>query len=563
MKTKIFLFLSLIVGMSSCESMFDTDSTSVIVDKGQQLDSPNDSLYSAMGILSQVRNLGDRYVLLGELRGDLMSTTSNATVSLQEVSNLQMTTTNDYADATEYYKVINNCNYALARMDTTVSIYQTRVLVPEYAAIKTLRDWTYWQLALAYGEAAWIEKPIVTVEDATNTYSKVSMDVIAQNIINDLQPFISTRPLDYGTIDGYESSKMFYPVTLLLGDMYLYLNKYAEAAQMYYDFIYTHKLRISQSYANNWRRDNRSLVDIQHTQSYIGEMISGFMYSSDIREPRPSLIRLAYNEKPQIVPSGTFVNDMEHAMHFYADQSALTIGAYLEGDLRGQAVGSGNAITPSAFESKLIGDENTTRIYKYLLTASLNENGSDPQNTEIKGLYSMRVLPLMRVPQVYLRFAEALNRLGKPSIAFAILKYGLSKETIDSPLRVSPWELQSGEPFLNFSWIETSNSSGSVGTASRGRGRGVALDTQNFIIPATCATAEDSLLVVENYIVDEMAAETSFEGNRFFDLLRVAKHRNAFPEYLAEKVSKRFSDPQSAYQRLSNKDAWFLKRQKK
>lgn len=558
MKTKISLLIALAVAFTSCESMFDTDSTSVIVDKGEKMTSPNDSLYSSLGILSMVRELGDRYVLLGELRGDLMSATSDATVSLQQISSLQMSSDNDFADASDYYKVINNCNYALHRMDTTVTIYQTRVLVPEYAAIKTLRDWTYWQLALAYGEAAWIEKPIINVEDATADYPKVSIDAIAQNIIDDLLPFVSTRHLDYGTIDGYASSRMFYPVKVLVGDMYLYLNKYEQAAQMYYDYIYDNRLTVSPSYTNGWRRDNRSIVDMQNSQSYLGEMLSGFMYSSDLRDPRPSLIRLAYNENPQIVPSSSFISSMEHAMYFYAESGALTIGAYLEGDLRGQAVGAGNTVTPSSMDTRMIGSRNMTRIYKYLLAASYSDGGSDPQNPSVKGLYSMRMLPLVRIPHVYLRLAEAINRLGRPSVAFAVLKYGLSRETLESADRVSPWEMTDAPGYLNFSWIE--NASGSTGTATRGRGRGIVLDKENYVIPAYCTTSSDSILAVEDRIVDEMAAETSFEGNRFFDLLRVARHRNDFPGYMAAKVSKRFDDPAAAYSRLSDPKAWYLKR---
>ena len=48
--------------------MMETDSTTVGFEEDNRLDSPNDSLYSVLGILSQVQRLGDRYVLLGELR---------------------------------------------------------------------------------------------------------------------------------------------------------------------------------------------------------------------------------------------------------------------------------------------------------------------------------------------------------------------------------------------------------------------------------------------------------------------------------------------------------------
>ena len=43
---------------TACSDMFETDSTSVVFESGNRLDSPNDSLYSIMGILAQIQKLG-------------------------------------------------------------------------------------------------------------------------------------------------------------------------------------------------------------------------------------------------------------------------------------------------------------------------------------------------------------------------------------------------------------------------------------------------------------------------------------------------------------------------
>ena len=54
---------------------------------------------------------------------------------------------------------------------------------------------------------------------------------------------------------------------------------------------------------------------------------------------------------------------------------------------------------------------------------------------------------------------------------------------------------------------------------------------------------QDSINAVENIIVDELALETAFEGNRFTDLVRVAEHKNASgfngTEWLALKIANR------------------------
>ena len=57
------------------------------------------------------------------------------------------------------------------------------------------------------------------------------------------------------------------------------------------------------------------------------------------------------------------------------------------------------------------------------------------------------------------------------------------------------------------------------------------------------STIDDRINAVENLIVDELALETAFEGNRFTDLVRIAEHKNASgyngTEWLATKIANR------------------------
>ena len=520
MKNTLYIFLIALAGLftTACSDMFDTDSSAVIIDKGQRLDSPNDSLYSVMGIMAQMQRLGERYVILGELRSDLMSATADADISLQQIDSHHVDADNPYADATDYFTVINNCNYALQRMDTTVTVYQTRVMVPEYVAIKVARDWTTFQAALAYGECPWMEQPLLTVQDATSQQRPLGIDDIAQHIIDDLTPHLNVRPLDYGTIDGYASDRLFYPIQVLVADMHLFLGHYEEAARLYCRYIKNHRITLTGGYANSWARDTRQQAYINHTGSYTGEMLCGILFSSDSRDLHPSLVRYAYNEMPAVVPSETYLHQMTHSLFLYAEAGATTIGNYFEGDLRGQAVASGGRVQSSTYGTLQLGSVTCPRIMKYLHAASLSETASDPQNTAVPGLYVTRLVPVLRVPHIYLRLAEALNRMDKPSLAFAILKYGLNQETMENPDRIDPAELEGTETWLDFSWTHTSDGSANVGTASRGRGRGISIDTENYTLPAETEALEDMIL-------EESAAETAFEGNRFFDLLRVARHR--------------------------------------
>lgn len=580
----IFAILSLCAIMS-CDDTFESDSSSIAIDNGEMLDSPNDSLYSVMGILSQVQKLGERYVLLGELRGDLMQATPNADTDLQQIARFEADEENAFATRRDYYSVINNCNYALERMDTSIVVFQDKVMLPEYAAIKAIRAWTYWQMALAFDKVKWVDKPILKLEESLEEYPVIGSEALAEKLIEDLIPFAAVRRLDYGTIDGYQSVQMFIPVQLLLGDLYLYLNRYEEAAAIYYDYIYKYRITLTGGYASNYNMSTRQDVYMNHNNSYVGEMLSGFVYNSDAKEYHPKLIRLSYNDIPSVVPASSFVDYMSHVMHFYAESGALTISAYFEGDLRGQALTSGGIVRPAAYGDITLGQaDNNTYVTKYTTAAATVSGAYDPQNGALKdALMFTRVIPIYRTPHVYLRYAEAVNRMGKPSLAFAVLKYGLTAENLADAEKVNPAEVENCA-YADFTWIRNSDGNANVGTASRGRGRGLSIDKNNFIIPDytryVTATDEDtneeimipsadasdiavaladSVAFVEDCIIDELAAETAFEGNRFFDLLRVARHRGEYPAYMARKVSQRFTDKAAMQERLMQPSAWYLK----
>lgn len=572
----------------ACSDMMETDSTSVIFKESNRLDSPNDSLYSVMGILSQAQYLGDRYVLLGELRGDLMEATTDADIDIQNISNFELSVDNEYAAFRDYYNVINNCNYAIQNMDTSIIFYEDYVMMPEFAQIKTIRAWVYWQLALATGEVSYIEEPVLTLEDALREYPVVGLEQLAALLIEDLTPYVGVRHLDYGTVDNYESYKMFIPIEMMLGDLYLFLNRYEEAAQMYYRLIDERSLTLSSSYSNNWSSVSRTSYSSSWWASYAStsssEMLTSLVYSTEPDDYHPQLMRWSYNSSPSIVPSDVFVDAMARASHYYASTSSTQIQGYFVGDLRGEIELASGYTVPVSYGDYELGDFSGRLIFKFGWL-SVSGGVEDPENEDVSGLNYLRSIPICRVPQLYLRLAEAINRYGRPATAFAVLKYGLNNTTLQDSTKVGRGE-RTGEAFLDFTNDKYVNN---VGSATRGRGWGIYYDRTDYVIPdytryesltvtdpetgevrdTLVATTDNALLAealadsiqfVEDCIVDEMAAETAFEGNRFFDLMRVARHRGQWPAYAAEKVSGRFGESADAMQAaLLDENRWFMK----
>lgn len=611
--TRILFLILCVIGTSSCSDMFETESKSVVFD--HTLSTANDSLYSALGILGQMQKLSERYVLMGELRGDLMSATEDAVEAIQEVANFNVSPSNTYCDVTDYYSVINNCNYAITYMDTSLVNFDTKEMLPEFAAIKTMRAWTYWQLALLRGDVQWMTEPITDLGQSNAEYPVKTIDELAEMLIEDLVPYIGIRELDYGFIGDYSSQKYFIPLDLLLGDLYLYLNRYDEAAQAYYRYIYNHNVTVTWNYVTRFTSEG-NFSSSTFISSYSGEMLCGLPSHEDPTGYHPELIRLAFNFKPSVVPAASFVDSMALKPSFYRlNDGQQGLEAVCVGDQRGQGLTNGGGSTPVSYGVYAEGYDTKTLIAKYMNCAK-SHSGSDPQNEYVNGLTYTNIVPLYRNSMVYLRLAEALNRSGRPSLALAVMRYGLRRDVVSGTnMKVNEWELNAS--YTNFTEDRFNDNRGTMG-----RGRGFAVDANaeevnrwigipdftretvtvqdkdddgNSLFEEVQATDDDgnllwedeaqtipvmeqkpvmitvgvhteesmndSILFVEDLLVDEMAAETAFEGNRFFDLLRVARHRNEFPAYMAERVSRRFGKEGQASKKaeLLNPDKWFLK----
>lgn len=112
----------LICCATACEDIMDTESGRIAYDDQHELNNPNDSIYSVIGVLAQLQQVADRILIMGELRGDLMTVDNEyASTDLQEINDISFAADNSYAIARDFYSIINNCNYIIARMDTSIT----------------------------------------------------------------------------------------------------------------------------------------------------------------------------------------------------------------------------------------------------------------------------------------------------------------------------------------------------------------------------------------------------------------------------------------------------------
>lgn len=253
-KNLIYTMTFLLCGaffFTSCQDMLNVDSDRVEYDYDGW--SANDSVYSVLGIIKAVQGVADRHILLNELRGDLLSISeSKAVVDVQEIYNFKFTNENNqYLDVKDYYTIINNCNIFLSRVDTTIVKNGVLLMMPEYVAVKSIRAWTYLQLAINYNNIPYFTEPITTHSKAQEIMEKqkLSRDEVINNLIADIQQY--ENPAQYPMPSWYDNGKiipfgdnktvatkqLFVPIRMLLGEMYLWTGRYKEAAKCFYDQI--------------------------------------------------------------------------------------------------------------------------------------------------------------------------------------------------------------------------------------------------------------------------------------------------------------------------------------
>lgn len=402
-------------------------------------------------------------------------------------------TDNGLLNRAGYYKVINQCNYYLAAADTLAqknSIYYMRT---EFAQVQFVRAWTYMQLVQTYGKVPFITKPVDNAGTGWETNpeawaeSSNLLDLLLEDGLQRAYEFQKVYGLpSYGTLNNghitMPETMCNFPGDLVMGDLYLLRGRskadYEQAAMYYYTYINEqardYGQMVTTSYraaANVSRRNNmveyfpsgsywiRSFTDRSSNVSNHMENITLSLSASSSNfgtvmtrsaqiygyDPESSTFTGTddnaeedeVNTTGQISVTANFRNRQLMASPAYkklSDSQDYRFSVNTERDENSETMEDINKVT---YPEKL-GDCRYSGVVKevrttagnlpFVQTRATTTNYSDqvsPLSFNFNYTY-----PLYRLCQVYLRFAEAVNRAGFPRHAFAILRDGLSAETL-------------------------------------------------------------------------------------------------------------------------------------
>lgn len=672
------LFFALTMGFTttSCEDMLTADSDRNVYVSAQ------DTLYSYWGIMKNMQKVAERYVILGEVRGDLVAPSLFVSDSINDIANFNNPIDGScrYLKIKDYYAIVNGCNNYLADADTTQIINgNVQKMKKEYAQVSAIRAWAYLQLVHNYGKAPFYTAPIKSLDfidkfDPTKEGNYITADNIASLLAPSLENLVD---VPYPAYDKYNtgSSKIearlcFIPIRLILADMYLTQGNARTAAQYYYDYIKkeqavlplgykasVYKMTSNGNTSYGYNVGGHSSMFDQQTYSASQEDIAVIPSAANkamgIMTPGPSnlfgwtvssqsstsgkedatestdedqvttsaSVSITPNSKRELNPSSQFFTVASNSNYGYFENSTsgeMKMLYYPEsGDAR------------QGYASEVMNKDGTGYTTMYLISKQSGITGNGMFGSMS---YSLSYPVIYRKGVLWLRFAESINRAGFPEYAFAILKDGLCEaylpaeptyklvtdtivsetndtsfvermDTIYNPnaalinyIGVKERIAATKEPFMNFNddffngFESTNNGTGRsiVGVHVRGAGVcnnlydtvytykkmvGAKLMKRNLTLET--ATKQDIIEAVEELIVDELAMEAAFEGHRFSDLIRFARHKNKAgvingTEWLADKIARRGQKVTDAYYettpdynllktKLLNTDNWYFK----
>lgn len=470
LKSYIFQIALAAVGASilgACEDMLEPTSDYVIYEDGSHLTTPADTATSLIGIIYKLQGIGDRTNLLGEVRGDLVTLTTQANADLRALANFEVTDENKYNSPRDYYAVINNCNYYLAYADTAA--YDNRgnqIFAKEMAQVRSIRAWAYLQLALNYGKVPFYTEPLLTEQDANDVSLDVKdrkdIEAICDYFINDLKPYSNTPWPVLHKVGSILMANCYFPVDVVLGDLYLWKAScqgtdagrayYREAAKCYFRWIMDERsvgdgfvkpiYYFSNQYSAYWMEYSSSLGNSYgFSYSIPGQNPGTYGTETFTIIPMDSASSQGYfSEVPSLYNSSTNSN----GIYVTSTNYSITPSLHMQEISQAQSYSFLDKenrpidVVPDMIEESAIykGDLRLAAQWRSR-TVNITTGGAADKFT-MQSIYkvSQRNIGIYRETDVWLRLAEALNNGGFPRMAYAILATGISKDVVDDSVSV-------------------------------------------------------------------------------------------------------------------------------
>lgn len=613
MKISIFFFIAALLLLGSCEKFFEPPQP-LIVDESKYFNDWNEYRAAELGLYSIQQELVTQLVVLGELRADLLTVTENADRDLIEVNMNQINPGNKYASPLNFYRLIGACNRLGTRLeqehpevlkDTIPNIYDRL-----YGEVLCMRAWAYFAAVKIYKEVPYIWPSLTTVEEINEyvSQSKTVVNpvtiiygqdgyendtiygdtVVLDRMYLDLPAIVDTFTTQLeekvklvGVLHNLVNEDQTWDVSIwnrygmfsLLGQMYLEIGNYGMAIKNFDQILRYQRYNAMEGSNVRYGLDNRFsgnnwkyIFQVIDVNEHI--MTLWFNKSYQQQNELQNLFSTQAPNRFMLKPTAASVEKWETVWRDYErveyDDPDAT---YLDPEFPG-------------YSGDIYRGNNVSYMYQ--------RNGIDLSREEVREMFTLKQ-----------QQNESAVKAIMAGVDTVVYKYTLGKNSFDQDANFSIYRAASihlyyaeiyarwrypdpngiVKPYVSESLAVLNNGSydydgrqlGVRGRVGLGTGiEAISLTDPIYIHDPITNQVSGYLdyagnlfakqIYIEDQVMDERIRELAFEGERFYDLIRIAKRRDD-PSYLADRVAAKFDPPmrEQIRQHLLDEENWYIK----